>query len=174
MLYHVIVQLARDELNGMYSHKRQIPGCIRLHEQGQHPEEGLAARRSPEHRISCPMGLQLSSERKARKRSPGVGSSAEPAHRKAGKAPRRICNPQEQELEVLEGPLGLKAWEEFYFIICAFLVIPLHSIPTTGASVHPLESFPNLPPCFCRTVLCPFLISLHALHLNDLGCKRFS
>lgn len=174
MLYHVIVQLACDELNGIYSRKRQIPGCIGLREQGQHPEEGLAAHRSPDPCIACPMGLQLSPERKARKRSAGVGSWVEPAPRKVGRAARRICNPQEQELEVLEGPLGLEALEKFYFIVCVFLVILPHSIPTTGASMHPLERSSNLPPWFCRRVLCPFLICLHALHLKDLGCKHFS
>jgi len=68
VLHHVIIQLACDELNGTYSHKRQISGCLRLHEQGQGPEEGLAARTSPERCISGPMGVQLSSERKATKR----------------------------------------------------------------------------------------------------------
>lgn len=113
MLYHVTVQLVCDELTGMYSHKRQIPGCIRLCEQGQHPEEGLAAHRSPEHCVSCPMALQLSSERKARKRSQGVGGWADPAPRKVGRAARRICNPQEQELEALKGPLGLRLGRNF-------------------------------------------------------------
>lgn len=99
MLYHVIVQLVCDALNGMYSHKRQITGCVGLREQGRHPEEGLAAHRSPEHCISCPVGLQLSSEGKAGKRSPGAGSWAEPAPRKVRRAARRICSPQERELE---------------------------------------------------------------------------
>lgn len=97
MIHHAIVQLVYDELCGMRmpSQRGQMPASVGLSEQGQHSEEGQASCRSPEHHISHPMGLKLSSERKDRNTNTGVGSWAEPAHRKAGRAARRICNPQE-------------------------------------------------------------------------------
>lgn len=61
----------------------------------------------------APWHFQLSSEKKARKRSQGVGGWADPAPRKVGRAARRICNPQEQELEALKGPLGLRLGRNF-------------------------------------------------------------
>lgn len=66
-----------------------------LSEQGQHPEDDQAACGSPEHCISFPMGLKLSTERKGRNRNTGMWRWGQPAHRKVGRAARRLCNPQE-------------------------------------------------------------------------------
>lgn len=93
-MYHTIVQLVYDEMYRIYRFALSV-SLTGLSEQGQHPEDGQAACGSPEHRISFPMGLTLSTERKDRNRNTGMWRWGEPAHRKVGRAARGIFNPQE-------------------------------------------------------------------------------
>lgn len=120
--------------------------------------------RSPKRCILCPGGLQLSSGRKASKRSLGVGSWAEAAVRKVGRAARRICNPGARtgstrgnsELGALGG------------ILFHNLCLPSHPLQLI------LQHILYGASCFRRRVLYAFLISCHALHLNNLGFEHLS
>lgn len=142
--------------------RQAVWGCV---SRGSH--------RSPKHCIPCPVGLQLCSGKKASKRSLGLGSWAEPAPRKVGRAVRRICNSGARTGST-RGNSELGALGGILFHNLCLPSHPCYSIPATGSSVHPLGSFPNLPSCFCGRVLCAFLISCLALHLNNLGFEHFS
>lgn len=48
---------------------------------------------------------------------PRGGEPAEPAPGEGRESREKICRPQERELEVLQGPVGLENGEEFYLII---------------------------------------------------------